>query len=374
MIKLLHVYKSYFPEIGGLQNSIRHLVQSLKGEKINSSVYCASNENRILFDNDGNKVYKNKTLFTISSTEFLSPIALFKFRAIVKDYDVVIFHHPWPFGDLLSLMMPRKKTRVLVYHSDIVKQRFLLFFYKPFFIYSLKKTNQIIATSPDYLLSSKILSDRRFVKKVKVIPLCIDSKILFDVREEYTLQDISTKEPYALFVGFPRYYKSLDVLIRAASYMSQKIIVVGTTKLEMQNFYPEIVEIPENIIFINYVNDYEKLSLIRNSGVCVLPSSIRTEAFGMFLLEASVMSKPMVTSKIHTGTSYVNINLQTGIEVVPNSAKDLAKAISRILENEDLAAKYGKAARLRFESLFDSKVVGAKYSKLIKNLINNHNH
>ena len=82
----------------------------------------------------------------------------------------------------------------------------------------------------------------------------------------------------------------------------------------------------------------------------------------------------MVTSKIHTGTSYVNINLQTGIEVVPNSAKDLAKAISRILENEDLAAKYGKAARLRFESLFDSKVVGAKYSKLIKNLINNHNH
>jgi rhamnosyl/mannosyltransferase len=45
--------------------------------------------------------------------------------------DVLHFHFPWPYADLLNLLPAARRPRVMTYHSDIVRQRFLLRLYAP---------------------------------------------------------------------------------------------------------------------------------------------------------------------------------------------------------------------------------------------------
>ena len=63
-----------------------------------------------------------------------------------------------------------------------------------------------------------------------------------------------------------------------------------------------------NVIFAGQVTNQEKFSLIQNCVALVLPSHLRSEAYGMVLVEASMMKKPMITCEIGTGTSFVNLN------------------------------------------------------------------
>ena len=112
----------------------------------------------------------------------------------------------------------------------------------------------------------------------------------------------------------------------------------------------------------------EKIALLKNCSLFVLPSHLRSEAFGMVLVEALMFGKPLVTCDIKSGTSYVNKHNETGLVVEPNSSNALVKAITLILSNESLKAKMQKLARARYEKLFSSKEVGESYAKLYKSI------
>ncbi|MDE4949165.1 glycosyltransferase, partial [Francisella tularensis subsp. holarctica] len=77
----------------------------------------------------------------------------------------------------------------------------------------------------------------------------------------------------------------------------------------------------------------------------VLPSNIITESFGLVLLEASILSKTMITCEIGTGTNFVNINKQTGLVAKPNDSQDLAKKLKALWQDEQKAQEYGANAK-----------------------------
>lgn len=99
------------------------------------------------------------------------------------------------------------------------------------------------------------------------------------------------------------------------------------------------------------------------------PSHLRSEAFGMVLLEAAMYSKPLVTCEIGSGMSYVNVDGLTGIVIPPESPEALSSAINRLLADPNLAAEMGRAARLRYEALFSGEALGRSYVALYRSLL-----
>ena len=88
-------------------------------------------------------------------------------------------------------------------------------------------------------------------------------------------------------------------------------------------------------------------------GACdlfVLPSVIKTEAFGIVQIEAMSCGKPVVATSIPgSGVSWVNEDGVSGMNVPPRNAKMLATAIQGVLDNQE---KYSDGARRLFEARY----------------------
>jgi rhamnosyl/mannosyltransferase len=103
-----------------------------------------------------------------------------------------------------------------------------------------------------------------------------------------------------------------------------------------------------------------------------LPSHLRSEAFGMVLVEAEMYAKPMVCCEVGSGTSFVNVHGETGYVVPPESPVELASAINALLSDPILAAQMGSAARSRYERLFSGQALGRAYADLYREVLSSH--
>jgi rhamnosyl/mannosyltransferase len=119
-----------------------------------------------------------------------------------------------------------------------------------------------------------------------------------------------------------------------------------------------------NVVFAGQVTDAEKVTLLKNCRALILPSHLRAEAFGMVLVEAAMFGKPLISCEIGTGTSFVNLDGDTGLVVLPKDSAALAAAMNRLLADDGLAERFGHAARLRYEHMFSGNVLGKSYAAL----------
>ena len=102
----------------------------------------------------------------------------------------------------------------------------------------------------------------------------------------------------------------------------------------------------------------------------VLPSDIRSEAFGISLIEGAMFGKPLISCEISTGTSYININDLNGIVVKPRDYIDLKKAIIYLWNNPEIALKMGIESKKRYENLFTSAMMVRSYKSIYMKLLN----
>ena len=116
-----------------------------------------------------------------------------------------------------------------------------------------------------------------------------------------------------------------------------------------------------NVFTLGHVSEEQKTALLRKCRAVVLPSHLRSEAYGMVLVEASLCAKPMISCEIGTGTSYVNLDGVTGFVVAPRNAASLGRAMRQLIEDEELALRLGSAARARYEELFSGEAFGMNH-------------
>ena len=90
------------------------------------------------------------------------------------------------------------------------------------------------------------------------------------------------------------------------------------------------------------------------SDVFCLPSY--REGFGNVVIEAAAMGVPTVGTRI-VGLVDSVVDGETGILVPPRDVDALADALSRILSDEALRMRMGKAAQERARALYDSNTV-----------------
>jgi len=317
------------------------------------------------------KVIREKALFSFASCEISTPFSLTSFHNESKKNDIIHYHFPWPFGDILNYASDKNKPKVLTYHSDIIRQQFLLKAYRPLMMSTLMRMDIIVATSPNYVNSSHVLSAPELRDKVRVIPIGVDDRRLLSLHDENIFDKLNIKknEPYFLFVGVPRYYKGIHTLIKSAGKVDAKIIIAGAggDEASLKKLSKELNL--NNVIFAGMVTDAEKATLIKNCITFILPSHVRSEAFGVVLIEASIFGKPMITCEIGTGTSFVNKHLKTGFVVEPNNPEQLAEAMQDILDHPVQTNSFGLSARQRYEDLFSSKALGNAYNDLYNELL-----
>ena len=366
-IKILHLYRTCYPETkGGLEQAIRFICKGTSKLGYNNTILTLGSENKDYFY-EGYRIIVIKKDFEVSSNGFSFKL-IKKFINLSKEHDIIHFQYPWPTGDLLSLFLPKDKKTLVSYQSDIVKQKWLKKLYAPLEYSFLNNVDKIVASSPQYADTSKNLI--KYKDKVEIIPLAID--------EESYPKDVSNKMEYwknkigsdfYLFVGVLRYYKGLKYLLEAANINKLPVIIAGDGP-ERNNLEQYIKEHNlNNVKLIGFINEDDKVALHLLSKAFIFPSHLRSEAFGISLLEAQMYSKPIISADIGTGSSYVNKHNITGITVKPADSKALSEAMITINSDNELSKRMGVNGRKRFDSLFTIDRYSNSYSELYKKIL-----
>lgn len=155
-------------------------------------------------------------------------------------------------------------------------------------------------------------------------------------------------EPTLLYVGRLKRYKQIDLILRALALLndsgsSPTFLIAG--KGDDQNRLEALVEalgLGETVSFLGYVNEEEKLSLLRKSWIHVLTSP--KEGWGISVMEAAASGTPTVASD-SPGLRDSVVHGKTGLLVPHGDVEGLAEALAALLGQHDQRAAMGMAAR-----------------------------
>lgn len=367
-MKVLQVYRTCYPETnGGVEQVIRFIASGTKTLGVETKILTLSDNYVSPYSCEGTEIIPVKKTFEVSSNGFSLKL-ISEFKKLSEWADIIHYHYPWPSGDLISLFNTIQKPSLVTYHSDIVKQKLLKVLYKPLEIHFLNHVNIIVATSPQYAQTSTNL--QKYKNKVRVIPLAIDEET-YPTPLSNTIDQWRHKvgEGFFLFVGVLRYYKGLDYLLEAAKINNLPVVIAGDgpERAKLEDYISKYNL--NNVKLVGFISEEDKVALHLLSKAFVFPSHLRSEAFGISLIEAQMYNKPIVSSDIGTGSSYVNINGETGLVVPPADSQSFSDAMLKIENNADLRKTFGANSRARFEQEFTAQRYAQSYVTLYRELL-----
>ena len=371
MKTITHIFKTYFPDTqGGLEEAIRQIGKySLKNGYNVNVISISKKPSSIVLD--GINCYSFKHSFGPKSMPMSLDLAN-NFKKIIDDTDIIQLHYPYPYGELLTLFTNIKnKPLIITFHCEILNRRLIRLAYEPFARRIFKKASIIVPTSENLLKSTSIL--QRWKDKVEIINLWLDEDRFSEQQEpdDSFKAWVENLPDFTLFVGVLRWYKGIDILLDAAKKTKGHIVIVGKglDKKRLENRIKD--ENISNVIFTGFLPDSHVFYLLQKCKFTVLPSISPAEAFGQVLLESSFYSKPMVTTELGTGTSYVNLDGETGFVVQPNSSDELSNAMNKLFQNDEHCEIMGKNAYKRYKEFFSEEVHGQKYIDIYNKLLKN---
>lgn len=365
-MKIVHIYKNYYPTLGGIENHIKTLAEFQINNGFDVSVLVTAAGLRTKIESINSvKVVRAGQLGTLSST----PLSLSLWYWLRKlKADIAHLHFPYPVGEVANYLVGRSASTLITYHSDIIKQKYIYKLIKPLLFKVVAKADRIIATSPQYINSSPLL--RNFKEKCEVVPLGVDIsrfaepdlKLTRNIKKEFRGEKI------ILFVGRLRYFKGLKYLIDAMHSIHARLLIIGTGPEEISLKQRATEQnLNAKILFLGDIADIELASYYNACDIFVLPSSHRSEAFGTVLIEAMAAGKPVISTELGTGTSFINQHDVSGLVVQPRDPAALAAAINKLLANESLRGDFGRQAKKRAQQ-FSQQIMNEAVVKLYNEL------
>lgn len=373
-LRVLNTYKTYFPDPpGGLQEAIRHICYATSRYGIDNTIFTLSpHPQPVRLERPEAVVERSRSWGAPASCDLGAFNAFSTFSRLAAVSDVVHYYYPWPFGDVLHAAIRPDAPAVLTYISDIVRQAWLGKAYEPLMWRTLRSMKVIVANSPAYAVTSPVLTHPSIRDKVRVIPLGIVEDCYPQEADPQIFDrlGLAEDEPYFLFIGVHRYYKGLHTLVKAAKNVKAKIVIAGSGPESKKIRDLVRIEDADNVLFAGQISDAEKVSLLKSCLALVLPSHLRSEAYGMVLVEAAMFGKPQISCEIGTGTSFVNKHEESGIVILPERPDILCDAMNQLLRDRQLAEGFGEGARSRYERLFSGAALGQAYAELYRDVAN----
>lgn len=382
-MKILQLGK-FYPIRGGVEKVMWDLTMGLAERGIRCDMVCATLR-RDPIDPDHFDIYRETpegrviTLgpygrvicvpaVTKKAATMISPAMVRWVRKHCDEYDIIHIHHPDPMAALALRLSGYQGRVILHWHSDILSQKTLLFFYQPLQTWLIRRAERIIGTTPVYLRESPVL--QRYQAKTVCVPIGI-APVMYDYSAVRDFQRLYQGKKFILAVGRLVPYKGFDTLIETAALLGPEYIVtiVGAGPLwgELQKKIHEL-HVEDKVQMLGYVQSWALPILFGAAHIFVMSSDRKTEAFGIVQIEAMSCGKPVIATYIpQSGVSWVNKDGESGYNVHPHRPRDLAIAIKKIDASPETYMRFSASALERYEILFTSREMIDKMIKIYEN-------
>ncbi|MDH4070004.1 MAG: glycosyltransferase family 4 protein [Ignavibacteria bacterium] len=167
-----------------------------------------------------------------------------------------------------------------------------------------------------------------------------------------------------LVVGFVGRFspgKGHEEFLEAASLLLKhhpnvRFVVVGEASRGEEQYADRIralsrsLGLDQSVLFTGFRSDVRDVMSVFD--IFAFPS--HAEAFGSVLVEAMALGKPVVSSNCD-GALDIVVDGTTGIFVNPGDGPGLAEAIGRLINDQEMRERFGRAGRQRAVEFFDQK-------------------
>jgi rhamnosyl/mannosyltransferase len=372
-MKVLQVSKFYPPVMGGIEAVAWELAEGLNRAGVTTDVLCSDQRRwgRRGREAAGYEVCRAGRWGMLLSTS-IAPAMAWHLARMARDAQIVHVHMPDPMA-AAAVWAARPRARlVLHWHSDVIRQRRALKLYEPLQQWLLARADAIIATSPPYAASSAPL--RAWRDKVSVVPIGIsDNHSTACSIKAAAIRRLHHGRRIVFALGRMTYYKGFDVLVDAAAALSDDCAVLVGGDGELLEHYRSTVArrgLAGRVHFLGHINDDDLASHFEACDIFCMSSTLRAEAYGVAMLEAMVMGKPIVATDIEgSGVPWVNQHGRTGLNVPAGDSAALAAALHELLADDTRRAALGAAARARYESEFGAQRMTERTLALYRRLL-----
>jgi len=371
-MKVLQLSKFYAPVMGGIEAVAWELTEGLNRLGVATDVLCSGHHWRSVHQvaKSGYSIVRAGTLGMLQSTSIAPPMPSL-LRRMAREADIVHLHMPDPMAAAAFWAVRPRCALVVHWHSDVIRQRLALRAYEPLQNWLLRRADAIVATSPPYADSSEPLAPWR--SKVHVIPIGISDNrpVACSVKAD-KLRERFGRRRIIFSLGRMTYYKGFDVLIDAAARLSEDCVVLIGGDGELLPVYRRMIAergLGNKVHLLGHVRAGDLPSHVEACDVFCMSSTVRAEAYGVAMVEAMVMGKPIVATDIAgSGVPWVNVHGDTGLNLPVRNPVALADALHQLLADASLRHRMGSAARRRYEAEFRAELMTQRMLQLYRSL------
>ena len=350
-MRVLQLGKFYDPFVGGMETVLKEICESLV-DQVEFQVIVANTRCRTEHENRKVPVTRVASLGKLFSCSLAPSFPLWARRF---DPELIHVHLPNPLAELSALMadrdipdgcaVPQRRGAAAQLAQDCTGHSWTLF------------TGARVASScprPDTLRFPGSFPNTG--KSVALYLLAFRYPALSWMRPAIRRSDeLRDGLPSVLCVGRLVTYKGVEFLIRALEGIKARLWIIGTGPLDgsLRNLAQE-KRLADRVEFLGQVSDQDLVAYYHACDVFVLPSITNAEMFGVVQLEAMACRKPVISTNLPTGVSWVNQHGKTGYVVPPGNAEALAQSIQHLISNSQLREEMGEAGRMRVAEHFTS--------------------
>jgi len=387
------------PQGGGIGNNAYYQATKLsqRGHKIGVFTPDFSGMQKT----DGDYALNNlKTFLHIGKAGFM--LGLIRGLA---DYGIIHLYYPFFGSDLLIWLYKKKHPSVkLVLHYEMdpvgegIKSWIFWLYIRLFLGLMVNIADKVGVLSYDHARNSYLAEYlRKSPEKFVEIPNGIDTEIFRPLpknEELMKMNKISVQDKIVIFVGGldrQHFFKGVPVLLEAFKKVpvyyfpnvmaggvkrgilqelrgEAKLLIIGDGDLRA-DFVSQAEQsgIRDQVIFTGWVRNEELAKYYSLADVFVLPSTARTESFGIVVAEAQACGKAAIVSD-WPGVRSTLVENKSGYLVKPGDADDLAGKMRQLLNDDDLRRRFGEFGRMNSAEKYDWQKVIVRLEEIYNHL------
>jgi len=199
----------------------------------------------------------------------------------------------------------------------------------------------------------------RSIEDLKIIPNGVDPEV-FQALPERPRFSIRDDDKVVFFIGRLVPEKGICYLLRAMPQVLQAVpeakLVIGGRGPQQKDLERLVhsMDLEERVYFTGFIYNEERNYVYNKARVAVFPSLY--EPFGIVALEAMATMTPVVVANAG-GLAEIVKDEVTGLKVVPGSEEELARAIIRILTDDELAMRLLTNASREIDTVYKWDVI-----------------
>lgn len=348
-MKITHLFHHYAPVVGGMEKVVQNIAeeQAAMGHDVHvvTSLLRAEQETR---EEILNKVaIKRLNALRLHYPDLTYPLE--RADNVLRESDIVHAHTQKSlFNHLLAHRAKKLGTSVLM---DFISVDYLETHRNIFVRYVGSFYQHLLERKSLHFVDVPITLNKRDYGKLKqkfgvdsvIVPNGLEKRYFTKPKDEDLFRKTRNIQCENLFACIGRVVpsKGVDLLIRATakipSVLDFKIVIAGKGPSSYLSKLHQLVKalgVEDRVVFVGYISEEEKISLIDSALAVVLPTRHTGECWSLVTSEAFARDTPVIATTIGV-LPYRITHGKTGMLIPPDDVSSLAEALSHFLNHPE---------------------------------------